>query len=218
MTLQTSGAITLAQIQTEFGGSNPISMSEYYAGGAYVPSGTSGTNGAVPTSGQISFSQFYGTSNYLDLQTLTAVSVDSSTYYGDPIGDYDYFLNHGVTPGGGSISPGSTSIYSGATWLYMEWNYSYGVFASGQGVGFTVYRPLASGSIPNSGWTTATITSPAAASSPTSFNRTSLNYSTTSDANYYYASWYTSPGSTPPDPFLDGTFNATGATVTVKFT
>lgn len=63
MTLQTSGAITLAQIQTEFGGADPISMSEYYAGGAYVPSGTSGTNGAVPTSGQISFSQFYGTSD-----------------------------------------------------------------------------------------------------------------------------------------------------------
>lgn len=64
MALQTSGAITLAEIQTEFGGANPISMSEYYAGGAYVPSGTSGTNGAVPTSGQISFSQFYGTSDY----------------------------------------------------------------------------------------------------------------------------------------------------------
>lgn len=64
MALQTSGAITLAQIQTEFGGANPISMNEYYAGGAYVPSGTSGTNGAVPTSGQISFSQFYGTSDY----------------------------------------------------------------------------------------------------------------------------------------------------------
>jgi hypothetical protein len=65
MTLQTSGAITLAQIQTEFGGANPISMSEYYAGGAYVPAGTSGTNGAVPSSGQISFSQFYGTSDFV---------------------------------------------------------------------------------------------------------------------------------------------------------
>lgn len=61
MPLQTSGAITLADIQTEFGGANPISLSEYYAGGAYVPAGTSGTNGAVPSSGAISLSNFYGT-------------------------------------------------------------------------------------------------------------------------------------------------------------
>ena len=63
MTLQTSGAISLSQVQTEFGGSNPISLSEYYAGGTYVPSGTSGANGAVPSSGTISMSKFYGTSS-----------------------------------------------------------------------------------------------------------------------------------------------------------
>jgi hypothetical protein len=65
MTLQTSGAIDLGQIQTEFGGANPISISEYYAGAGYVPSGTSGTNGAVPSSGTISFSSFYGTSAFI---------------------------------------------------------------------------------------------------------------------------------------------------------
>ena len=37
MALQSSGTITLAQIQTEFGGSNPIGLSEYYKGGSYVP-------------------------------------------------------------------------------------------------------------------------------------------------------------------------------------
>lgn len=63
MTLQTSGAITLNDIQTEFGGSNPIGLDEYYAGGSYVPAGTSGTNGAVPSSGTISFWNFYGTSS-----------------------------------------------------------------------------------------------------------------------------------------------------------
>jgi hypothetical protein len=61
MTLQTSGAISLANVQTEFGGSNPISLSEYYAGGTYVPAGTTGTNGAVPSSGTISLNKFYGT-------------------------------------------------------------------------------------------------------------------------------------------------------------
>ena len=38
MTLQTSGAISLSQVQSEFGGSNPISMSEYYRGGSHVGS------------------------------------------------------------------------------------------------------------------------------------------------------------------------------------
>lgn len=36
MTLQTTKAISLSNIQTEFGGSSPISMSEYYRGGAEI--------------------------------------------------------------------------------------------------------------------------------------------------------------------------------------
>ena len=45
MPLQTSGAISLSQVQSEFGGSNPISMSEYYRGGSNVPT-TISTAGA----------------------------------------------------------------------------------------------------------------------------------------------------------------------------
>lgn len=62
MTLPSSGPLSLTDIQTEFGGSNPASLSEYYAGGSYVPAGTSGTYGAVPSSGTISIQNFYGTS------------------------------------------------------------------------------------------------------------------------------------------------------------
>jgi hypothetical protein len=40
-------------------------MSEYYAGGGLVPAGTSGTYGAVPSSGTISIQNFYGTSNFV---------------------------------------------------------------------------------------------------------------------------------------------------------
>ena len=36
MTLQSSGAISLTQVQTEYGGSNPISFSEYIRNGTYV--------------------------------------------------------------------------------------------------------------------------------------------------------------------------------------
>jgi hypothetical protein len=56
MALQASGAISLANIQTEFGGSNPISLSEYYRNGAYVGGGAPN----VPTSGTIDFADFYG--------------------------------------------------------------------------------------------------------------------------------------------------------------
>jgi hypothetical protein len=63
MALPSSGQLTMAQIQTEFGGSNPASLSEYYRDGSYVTS----NNTNVPTSGQISLNNFYGAqkqSNY----------------------------------------------------------------------------------------------------------------------------------------------------------
>ena len=58
MPIGSSGALSLSDIQTEFGGSNPISLSEYYAGGSNVPSGISGDNGAIPSSGAIDISDF----------------------------------------------------------------------------------------------------------------------------------------------------------------
>jgi hypothetical protein len=58
MVLPSSGAISLNDIQVEFGGANPISISEYYRGGGIVDTGA-GTAG-IPSSGQISFSNFYG--------------------------------------------------------------------------------------------------------------------------------------------------------------
>ncbi len=61
MTLPASGQITLAMIQAEFGGTNPISLDEYYKGGANVPS--TATNAGVPTSGAISVNDFHGASS-----------------------------------------------------------------------------------------------------------------------------------------------------------
>jgi len=49
----TGNAISLSEVQTFYGGSNPISMSEYYRGGSEVPSSVTGTitDGAVAASG-----------------------------------------------------------------------------------------------------------------------------------------------------------------------
>lgn len=66
MALPTSGSLTLSQIATEFGGSTPHSLSEYYAGGGLVAPGTKGYPGSVetpiPSSGTISIQNFYGAS------------------------------------------------------------------------------------------------------------------------------------------------------------
>ena len=60
MALQSSGAISLQDLKTEFGDTGASSLSEFYRGGSLVPN--TGTNAAVPTSGQISLTDFYGAS------------------------------------------------------------------------------------------------------------------------------------------------------------
>ena len=52
MAIPLTGTISLTDIQTEFGGTDPISLSEYYKGGAYVLTTDYAPN--VPTSGFVS--------------------------------------------------------------------------------------------------------------------------------------------------------------------
>ena len=87
MALPGSGPLSFSAIQTEFGGSNPIALSEYYRGGAYVGSGAPN----VPTSGAIALSTFYSaqaavvlnitssTSNYNILTAATAAGYNAAT-------------------------------------------------------------------------------------------------------------------------------------------
>lgn len=69
MALPSSGVLTLNDIQTEFGGTNPIGLSEYYRGGGLVPD-TAG-NAGIPTSGVISVTDFYGAANSIALNFAT---------------------------------------------------------------------------------------------------------------------------------------------------
>lgn len=69
MTTPTTGPLSLSALQTEFGGTNPISVSEYYAGGANVPAGTSGSSGLIPSSGQLSIRAFYNSADVVVLNT-----------------------------------------------------------------------------------------------------------------------------------------------------
>ena len=60
MPLPSSGEISLGDIQTEFGGTNPIAIIEYYRGSGLVPNQSPNLN--MPISGVIKLSDFYSTS------------------------------------------------------------------------------------------------------------------------------------------------------------
>lgn len=79
MAITSSGQIKISDIVTEFGGSAPHAMSEYYRNGANVP----GNNTNVPTSGQISLTQFYSAVNEIVIVlTNNATNLNASTLFG----------------------------------------------------------------------------------------------------------------------------------------
>jgi len=70
MAIPSSGPLTLAAIQAEFGGpSSPRSLLSYYRGGAY----TTSNNTSVPTSGAISILDFYDTTAVYTFTISTSV-------------------------------------------------------------------------------------------------------------------------------------------------
>ena len=75
--------ISVTTIVTEFGGTVPHSLSEYYRGGGLVPN--SPTNAAIPTSGQIAMGNFYGAANRVSIPIVLS----------SPQTSYDVFTNRG---------------------------------------------------------------------------------------------------------------------------
>ena len=63
MAIKTSGPISLGNIQAEFGGTAPHSLSEYYYAGALVKTNN---GGKIPSSGTNRFSNYYGASKGFD--------------------------------------------------------------------------------------------------------------------------------------------------------
>jgi hypothetical protein len=102
MVLPTTGnAISLSQVQTEMGGANPTSMSEYYANAS---SGyCTGITGIPNTGASISCSQFLGKSKTIAGNGLYTFSAFT-------------FTNAGVTGRTGPILSQCVSAYSSASW------------------------------------------------------------------------------------------------------
>lgn len=136
MALQSSGAISIDDIATEFGGTTPHGLSEYY-----------GVATGIPTSGSIDISDFYGASAAPSSVTVSFTTVDDAAY--SPTSGYyqqervgyglaganDFYYPEVVTgySSGFGTCTNTTSVFSGATVsqitaetypnssLYSEW-------------------------------------------------------------------------------------------------
>ena len=163
MALPSSGPLSLSDIQGEFGGSNPISLSEYYAGGGLVAPGTTGTYGAVPSSGEISIRNFYGTSatppftpvtnTYTSgsgnetvpsgATSLTLTVVGAGGYGG---GSYSDFVSDVYNSGGGGGGAGYSTITRAVASGDWSTTIAYSVGAFG-GVSSTTTGSIAAGAV-----------------------------------------------------------------------
>lgn len=152
MALPASGAIGIGNVQTEFGGTNPAGMSEYYSGGAYVPAGTTGGNGSdgvsagtvIPTSGTIKLANFYNAttapaSMTIGAKTVTYTAGKTFEYYDSVVTSPASDVNITVTQdractislcgaGGESMgSSGSGGVGGGSQTLTFSFTFKAGV-------------------------------------------------------------------------------------------
>jgi hypothetical protein len=106
-------AISMTTIATEFGGTVPHSLSEYYRGGSLVPNVPS--NNSIPTSGTIAMGDFYGTGGPSRVAVNLTIAGNTS--------NYDVYDNRGPTYSAGStdltvtVNPGVV-VSGGSPGLY----------------------------------------------------------------------------------------------------
>lgn len=74
MPLPGSGAISLQDLRNEFGGSGPISITDFYRGGGLVPNDEFCHNNTVPANGNIRLENFYKTTNGNNYRTFTSTT------------------------------------------------------------------------------------------------------------------------------------------------
>lgn len=74
MALPSSGPISFSSLQAEFGGSNPISLSEYYRNKGYVTNNNTG----VPTTGYIQLDDFYNSERQFALTISSNITTGAN--------------------------------------------------------------------------------------------------------------------------------------------
>lgn len=116
MTIVSSGQISINDIVAEFGGSGQHGLTEYYRGGSFVTN--SSLNTSIPTSGQISLTDFYGAQAYTLLSVLgnttwttgSTSSTTSTKSVSVPSGTKSVVIMGGIGTNGGR-----RTLHTGAT-------------------------------------------------------------------------------------------------------
>jgi hypothetical protein len=117
-------SLSLNQIAGEFGGSVPHSLSEYYAGGGIVPSGTTGDSGAIPTSGSISIGQFYGSRQRVSIALTISSATTNYQISASRGGTYEAGFTDIVLTNNSQV--GSNSVGTAALWTGPNASWSTG--------------------------------------------------------------------------------------------
>jgi len=111
MPLQSTGAISFENIQTEFGGANPIGIDEYYLNGIYA----TGTGAAgIPTSGIISLNNFYGKSKVISGGVPVPVATNWTGTYANAFSGGQYGSSYEAISGcaGENLSRSNVSTFN----------------------------------------------------------------------------------------------------------
>ena len=106
MAVTSSAPISITDLVTEFGGSTPHALTEYYRGGSLVPDNAS--NSSIPTSGAISLTNFYGAAN----DWSTTLTIGSNTGLINEYGYGSLGATQNAAPTYGSLS--DTTIDGGS--------------------------------------------------------------------------------------------------------
>lgn len=120
MVLQSSGQISFANIQTEFGGANPIEINEYYTNNA---SGYTNNISGLPTTGNsISLQQFYGkTKSSLSTRTLGNIYDALQPYRAEykNANFYEYTRDQGIDYPGTYIDDGGGDMFDAGNYTQI---------------------------------------------------------------------------------------------------
>lgn len=192
MALQTSGAISLNNVQSEFGGSNPIGINEYYAADPL----------RLPASGTVDLEDFYGTS-VRTTRIVCSANNDSYARYGySKSNGYFFYVSESGQSGTAFGSSTRTSYLNAGTLACVVGEDD--VYADAVVVGFQ-------GSNSNSGFTSIDFYSDTGAGAPSLSTKTTLlrsgatQYTAlpgTSPTTYAWR-WAYSGGAVNSGPFYD---------------
>ena len=182
MALPSSGSLSLSQIQGEWGGSAPISLSEYYRGS--LPNGRI-NYGTIPSSGAIDIADFYGSNAAV---ASFQIASGNSTYVAPSqyaVGTLKLGRVNGFVRSGNATPTTFTMNGVSSQWFELAYSvtstqYSLTLLHLQNGVILGQGTPT-SGFPSNSGWTSVVISGNG---SSRTFNRTSAVSYTTGTAGF----------------------------------